>query len=96
MTLTCITCTSSRTLATGPRAGSLWCFVKRNPVNPDGSCRLVLEIANPILNRMDRTPSQRVLVKSAVESQFETNCVEMDGRKTRLSNLSFAQYPVAP
>lgn len=68
----CISCNSARVLVTGPRAGSVWCFVKRNPVNPDSVCQSFGLFENTVRDRMDSAPLQRVLVKSAVASQNET------------------------
>lgn len=80
MILGCQTCTSARVVHIGPRAGSLWCFVKRSPVNPESACQSYPEGYEAMQKRINPeyakwvgpTPSQRVLVKSAVESQFET------------------------
>lgn len=117
----CFTCTSAGVVKNGPRAGSLWCVLKRSCVNPESACpsypeahqfQLAVksemnfplsradqqktgrefptfsEAKNTVRNRMDRTPLQRVLVKSAAESQFET--------KSNVSPRSFQDrlYPV--
>lgn len=86
----CLTCNSARVLVTGPRAGSLWCFVKRNPVNPDSVCSYFGHFENTVRDRMDSAPLQRVLVKSAAESQNETKITELDQLKTPVSAGSFA------
>lgn len=35
----CLSCTSSRVLHTGARAGALWCFVKRATVGESNACQ---------------------------------------------------------
>lgn len=95
MILGCQTCTSARVIHIGPRAGSLWCFVKRSGVNPESACQSYPEGYEAMQKRINpdyakwvsKDPLQRVLVKSAVESQFET--------KTGQARPSFAArlYP---
>lgn len=86
----CISCNSARVLVTGPRAGSVWCFVKRNPVNPDSVCQSFGLFENTVRNRTESAPLQRVLVKSAVASQNETKITELDQLKTPVSAGSIA------
>lgn len=94
MSHSCITCTSSRTLSIGPRAGSLWCFVKRIPVNPESACQSYPEAYSEACNRHGAAPSQRVLVKSAGESQFETTYQKTDHVKAgSFLSLQSVMYP---
>lgn len=70
----CFTCSSSRILRSGPNAGALWCFVKRQGRSPDWVCQSWTESEGNAVER-DRGSDlpHHVLVKSGVESQFETN-----------------------
>lgn len=98
MILGCQTCTSARVIHHGPRAGSLWCFVKRCSVNPESACQSYPEGYADMQKRLEvgyakwvePTPSQRVLVKSAVASQFETKT----GRVTSFENRLYTEGAV--
>lgn len=93
MSHSCITCTSSRTIAHGPRAGSLWCVMKSRNVNPDSACPVYPEAHIQACKQHGADSSQRVLVKSAAESQIETNFQKTGDVQARvLKSISHAQY----
>lgn len=59
----CLSCTSARVLHFGVRAGSLWCFVKRYPVNPDSVCQSFTATTD--------AGRDHVLVKSDPKAHFD-------------------------
>lgn len=65
----CLSCTSARVLHFGPRAGALWCFVKRSSVIPANVCHSFTEHSNGI----PATGWDHVLVKSDPKAHFEPN-----------------------
>lgn len=96
MSHSCITCTSSRTIAHGPRAGSLWCLMKSKNVNPDSACPVYPEAHIQACQEHFQKGLQRVLVKSAAESQIETNFQKTKvGKITGFSSFSAVLYPDA-
>jgi hypothetical protein len=91
----CLSCSSARVIHSGARAGHLWCFVKRNAVNPETVCQVFTEVEKQACQPHAEKSPQRVLVKSAVESQIETNFKERAGSLIGGFDLASALYPVA-